>query len=173
MTVKTLNFKNGQWAYLVTLSDEQYVKLLAGELDIDMASMEGFNLQDGVRAFYALVLGKYGQPLFIVEPDRAFECPSDLVYVDKLDKSATPEQKIAGIVCDGALRASLTNARKQGKPVAPNADGSIQVGDEVWWIATLFVKDKNRIFGYDAYLVRERPEQVRVLELGDLDLFKK
>ena len=170
--MKTLNFKKGQWTYSVNLSDEQYGRLLAGELDIEMESMEGFNLQDGVRAFYALALGKFGQPLFIVEPDRAFDCPSGLVYVDKLDKPIVPDQKIAGIICQEALRASLTNAMKQGKPVAPNADGSIQVGDEVWWVATLFVKDKNRIFGYDAYLVREKPERVNVRELGDLNLFQ-
>ncbi len=58
--MKTLKFKKGQWTYEITLSDEEYARVIAGEHEIDMESLEGYNLQDGVKAFYMLVLGKYG-----------------------------------------------------------------------------------------------------------------
>lgn len=125
----------------------------------------------GVRQFYMVVPGQYGQPIIVAEPDLAFDAPGMLDYIDAEGKVKRPDEKIAGIICKDGLRASITSAGHQGIKITVNDDGSIQVGDEAWWIATLFSKDKNRIVGYDAYLVRDRPESVRILELGDLDLF--
>ncbi|MBU0660796.1 hypothetical protein KKG22_01295 [Patescibacteria group bacterium] len=116
-------------------------------------------------------MGKYGQPIIIAEPDLAFEAPSCLNYVDAKGEEATPSEKIAGIICKDGPRFSLSNAKKKGISVSVNDEGFIQIDNETWWISTLFCKDKNRIVGYDAYLVRMKPKQVLILELGDLDLF--
>ena len=128
----------------------------------------------GKRRFYRVVAGAYGQPLIDVEPDLAFEAPLVLDYVDKDGTSLARSVvgKIGGIICQNGLRTSLTKAMDQGVVIQVNDDGSIQVGGEIWWIATILDKDKNRFLGgKDAYLVRTRPAQVRVLELADLDLF--
>lgn len=123
------------------------------------------------QQYYKVVSGEYGQPIIVAEPDLAFAVPTELRYVNKYGGTVAPTEKIAGIICKDGPRFSLTNAKNKGVVIKANDDGSIQVGDEVWWISTLFSKDKNRIVGYDAFLIRERPNVVMVRELGDLDLF--
>lgn len=150
-----MEFKYGQWT--LTADGEGYKFVNIGE--------------DGGERFYRVEPGKYGQPLIIAEPTLAFDAPNGLNYVNHVDEATNPVEKIAGIICQNGPRFSLSNAQKQGIVVSVNADGSIQIGSETWWLATLFSKDKYRIVGYDAYLVREKPERVRVIELGDLDLF--
>lgn len=125
----------------------------------------------GDRQFYMVIPGQYGQPIIIAEPDLAFSAPANLTYVNVKGECVEPAEKIAGIICQDGPRLSLTRAKNTGVLVKVNDDGSIQVGDEVWWIATLFSKDKNRIIGYDAFLVRKKPSQVKMRELGDIDLF--
>lgn len=125
---------------------------------------------NGEKQFYEVVPGKYGEPIIVAEPDLAFDPPTNLLYVNAQRAETTPDQKIAGIICKDGPRFSLTNAKSKGVAIKVNEDGSIQVGEKKWWLVTLFLKDKNRFRGYDAYCVREQPENVRVLELGDLDL---
>ncbi|HRY36362.1 MAG TPA: hypothetical protein P5230_00565 [Candidatus Magasanikbacteria bacterium] len=123
---------------------------------------------DGKRQFYEVIMGQYGQPLIVAEPDRAFPCPTNLAYVNAKGETAVPDEKIAGIICSDGKRFSLTNAEKKGIKIEVNADGSIQIDNEVWWIVTLFQKDRNRIINYDAYLSPVQPEKVKILELADL-----
>ncbi|MBI2037785.1 MAG: hypothetical protein HYT15_02540 [Candidatus Magasanikbacteria bacterium] len=127
---------------------------------------------NGERQFYMVSPGQYGQPIITAEPDLAFDAPSNLTYVNAKGETVTPSEKIAGIICQDGPRFSLTNAKNKGITVVVSDDGSIQIGNEVWHLVTLFSKDKNRVVNYDAYLVRQQPAQVRVLELGDLNLFQ-
>ena len=127
---------------------------------------------NGEKQYYEVVAGKYGEPIIVAEPDLAFYTPTNLLYVKaKGEGMSAPDQKIAGIICQDGPRFSLTNAKSKGVVIKTNDDGSVQVGEEKWWLTTLFLKDKNRFRGYDAYCVRQQPENVRVLELGDIDLF--
>lgn len=126
---------------------------------------------DGERQYYMVSPGKYGEPIITPEPDLAFALPANLTYVNAKGEAVVPAEKISGIICKDSHRFSLTNAKSKGIEVKANDDGSIQIGTETWHVATLFSKDKNRVRNYDAYLVREKPVQVKVLELGDLDLF--
>jgi hypothetical protein len=126
---------------------------------------------NGEKRFYMISPGKYGEPIITPEPDLAFEVPATLTYINAKGEVVVPQEKISGIICKDGPRFSLTNAKKKGVKVQVNDDGSIQIDTETWWLATLFSKDKNRVRNYDAYLVREKPAQVKMLELGDLDLF--
>lgn len=126
---------------------------------------------NGERRFYMVSPGKHGEPIITPDPDLAFEVPANLTYTNVKGETIVPAEKISGIICKDSHRFSLTNAKSKGIEVKVNDDGSIQIGEETWYLATLFSKDKNRIRNYDAYLVREKPARVKVLELGDLDLF--
>lgn len=126
---------------------------------------------NGERQFYEVVPGKYGEPIIVAEPEYAFDVSVNLCYVNAKGDAVVPDQQIAGIICQDGPRFSLTNAKNKGVVIRANEDGSIQVGEEKWWLATLFLKDKNRFRGYDAYCVRQQPEKVRILELGDLNFF--
>lgn len=125
----------------------------------------------GEQQYYMVTPGKYGEPIITPEPDLAITVPADLIYVNSKGEAVVPAEKISGIICKDGHRLSLTNARNQDIVVKANDDGSIQVSTETWHVATLFSKDKNRVRNYDAYCVREKPDRVRVIELGDLDLF--
>jgi len=129
------------------------------------------NGENGEKQFYEVVPGKYGEPIIVAEPTLAFDPPANPLYVNAKWGEAKPDQKIAGIICQDGPRFSLTNAKSKGVAVKVNEDGSIQVGEGKWWLVTLFLKDKNRFRGYDAYCVREQPGNVRILELGDIDFF--
>ena len=123
---------------------------------------------DGRKQFYEVVMGQYGQPLIVAEPDRAFPCPENLDYINAKGEQTVPNEKIAGIICNDGKRFSLTNAANKGIKIEVQKDGSVKINDEVWWIKTLFQKDKNRIINYDAYLAPAKPNKVKVLELADL-----
>ncbi len=122
----------------------------------------------GQKRFYEIVSGQYGQPIIVAEPDFAFSCPEMLNYVNAKGETTVPAEKIAGIICNDGKRFSLTNAKAKNITVEAQDDGSIKINDEIWWIVTLFQKDKNRIINYDAYLSKDRPEKVKILELADL-----
>lgn len=154
-------FRQGQW---VIKTEE--------DSDGNLTSFRIYNPGTKVRErFYAVYLGQYGQPLIESEPTLGFKPPVNLLYVNGKGQQALPDNMITGVICKGGLRASLTSAQEKGIKVSPNRNNSIQVGDEVWWISTLFLKDKNRFSGYDAFLVRDQPDVVRILELGDLNLY--
>lgn len=146
-----------QWTVKVDDSGRQYAIVNLGP--------------NGERQYYSVGPGKYGEPIITPEPDLAFAVPANLTYVNSKGEAFVPTEKISGVICKDSHRLSLTNAKNKGIVVKVNDDGSFQIGDETWHLTTLFSKDKNRIRNYDAYLVREKPEQVKVLELGDLDLF--
>lgn len=157
--MSTFSYKFGQW-------------IIKGDDDPNSEHF-GYSISnrgpDGKRRFYEVVPGKYGQPIIVAEPDLAFEVPENLVYVNATDgKSIKPEEKIAGIICQNGPRLSLSNAKRQGIVVKTNDDGSVQVGEEKWWLFVLLQKDKNRIRNYDAFCVKEKPMFVIVAELGDM-----
>jgi hypothetical protein len=120
------------------------------------------------RRYYQVVMGKYGEPCFVAEPDLAFPCSEVLIYVNAKDETSVPDEKIAGIVCSDGQRFSLTNAKNKGILIVAQDDGSIKINDQTWWVKTLFRKDKNRIINYDAYLSKTKPEKVRIIEMADL-----
>jgi hypothetical protein len=155
------SFKFKQWTMVVDKADEKYNICNVGS--------------DGKKQFYEIIVGEYGQPIIVAEPGYAFDAPANLRYVDAKGKMVRPAQQIAGIICKDGPRFSLTNAKKQGVEIKTNDDGSIQVGNQAWWIKTLLVKDKNRIINYDAFCVPRdawpTPLGVQILELGDLNLF--
>lgn len=128
------------------------------------------------KRFYEIVAGKYGQPIIVAEPELAFDPPANLLYVNVNGENMKPDQKIAGIVCKNGPRLSLSNAKINGVEISVTGDNSsLWVDGQKYYIKTLFVKDKNRVIGYDAFCVsadeQAYPTLVRVLELGDLDLF--
>lgn len=153
-------FKFGQWTM---------------EVDEEVGHYEMYNLDPatGEKRFFRVVKGAYDAPKFEPESALAFACPNNLTYVNKQGETvATPAEKISGLICQNGPRASLSNLKSKGIAVSANEDGSIQIGEEAWWLATLFSKDKNRFKNYDVFLVKAKPERpVKVLELGDLDLF--
>jgi hypothetical protein len=142
------------------------------EVDEAAGTYEFYNrdLDTGVKRFFRVVPGPYSAPRVEPEPELAFG-PPNLKYQNAKGQEVVPDEKISGIICQGGIRASLSNLKSKGIAVTVNTDGSLQVGDEVWWLATLFSKDKNRFLNYDAYLVRNQPDVVTVLELGDMNLF--
>lgn len=154
--------KNGDW-FVEVYKDNGYYEI--------------FNVgPDDALRFYMVRAGQYGNPIIIAEPDLAFDVPSTLHCFNSKNEKVVPDQKIAGIICKDGPRLSLTNAKKQGIVVMahPDGDGSLQIGEEKWWIRTLLLKDKNRIFNYDAFCIRDgepRNGATMLLELGDLDLF--
>jgi hypothetical protein len=125
---------------------------------------------DGTRQFYAMQKGPYGNPIIIAEPDRAFPAPKDVNYVDANGDPTEPEENIAGIVCAGGPRFSLSSA--QAPEFEQDPDGTLRIKDGIeetrWHLSTLFRKDANRIIGYDGFYSKDKPENVRILELGDL-----
>lgn len=157
-------FKGKQWVLWVKKDDE------TGEME-DFKMFNPDPEGKGVEYFYSLIPGKYGEPLIYLEATLAFPPPENLQYVDTKGQTVVPQERISGIVCQKGPRFSLSSAYKQNVEVFVRDDGSLQIGDMVWWFATLFLKDKNRFKGYDAYCIKEQPKAVCVLELGDLDLF--
>lgn len=160
MDNKMKAFKFKQWTVTVNEADGKYNICNLGP--------------DGKKQFYEIVVGEYGQPIIVAEPEYAFDTPPNLRYINAKGEHVRPDQMIAGVICQDGQRFSLTNAKNKGLEVKVNGDGSIQVNEEKWWLKTLFLKDKNRFRGYDAFCVREQPMggvEVRILELGDLNLF--
>ncbi len=123
---------------------------------------------DGVKRYFQIEKGPYG-PVIRAEPDLAFDAPDNLQYVNAKGEPSVPEEKIAGIMCDEGLRASLTNAKSKGIEIKLNDDGSLSIGGEIWWIYKLLRKDKGRIIGYDAKFQRVKPVNVVIKELEDFD----
>jgi len=163
-----------QWTLLVS-SEAPEVAALAG-MDLVVTGFELVNLSPtGRRQYYTVKDGQYGQPLINVEPDLAMPVPANLSYKNQAGEDLEPSklEKLGGfIVADvaGAVlhRYSLTNALNKGVTFGFREDGAFLVNGEVYWLRTLFSKDKMRISGYDGYFSPVKPEFVRVLELADL-----
>lgn len=156
----------GQWHVVLVFAGDE------GDM-LEKYRLHNPDEQTGKSRYYAVEPGKYGEPRIKPEPELAFNWSDQLSYVDGEGNETKPDAalKISGIVCKDGPRFSLTNAQRQGIHVKPLDDGSIMIGDDAWWPSTLFLKDKNRNDGYDAFCVRQKPDVTRVLELGDLDLF--
>jgi hypothetical protein len=129
------------------------------------------NGPDGTLGFYQIKMGKYGNPILIVEPYLAFEAPAGLTYVDSKGEPYVLKEKIGGIICQEesdktAYRFSLSN------PAAPKfekTEDGISIDGVRWYLKTLFTKDINRIINYDAFYSRVKPAQVKWLELANLN----
>ncbi|NCN45271.1 MAG: hypothetical protein COU63_04800 [Candidatus Pacebacteria bacterium CG10_big_fil_rev_8_21_14_0_10_36_11] len=142
--------------------------------------------EDGeTRSFYLLKSGKYGQPLIEAEPDRAFEAPKEVIYVNaKGEKVDPPKEKISGIICqeeDGSVAHRFSLSNKKAPKFKPTEDGiEIEVAQgegenttiERWYLTVLFDKDGNRIQNHDGYYGRVKPSVVKILELQDLNFVK-
>lgn len=139
-------------------------------VEIDLKE-ESYRIHNNGGDFYQAEMGAYGQPLIFADPKRAFDAPDSLSYVDASGNQAEPKEKIAGIVCKDGPRFSLTSAENKGIVIEHNDDGSISIDGEQWFLETLFRKDANRIIGYDGYYSKEQSQAVKIIELGDLDLF--
>lgn len=151
------------------MSQDLYYKqwtLKAGDDNYQIVNADG-----GVEKFYKVVMGPYGNPMIIIEPTLAFSVPEGLTYVNSKAEEVIPAEKIGGIICqetDGAakFRFSLSNPNA---PAFSITDDGIEIDGEKWYLAVLFSKDKNRTFNYDAFFVRQKPTQVKLLELADLN----
>lgn len=164
--MKTVTGNLGQWQIVLIFKNPQFT-------DLESYRLSNPNEATGKDRYYAIEPGKYGEPRIKPEPDLAFNWSDKLSYVDQEGNETQPKPtlRISGIICKDGPRFSLTNAFNQGIAVQPQDDGSIMIGDDLWWPSTLFLKDANRIDGYDAFCIRQKPDTTRVLELGDLDLF--
>ncbi len=132
-----------------------------------------------VEFFYTVYSGIYGQPLLTAEASLAFDAPSGLTYVNAANEPVTITEKISGIVLkedDGTIVRRFSLSTKDAPPFKVTNDGIIiyviedgkVVREEEWFIAGLFIKDKNRTKNYDAFLVRKPRNVVRVMELAEL-----
>ncbi|MBD3156207.1 hypothetical protein GF369_00080 [Candidatus Peregrinibacteria bacterium] len=140
------------------------------------ADEEGYTIEnpaeDGTRNFYAVTSGPYGNPVITAEPDLALEAPTTVTYENNNGEAAQPEEKIAGIICKKAgeviHRFSLSSPKRPEFKIVD--EGAELIIDGVRWkLRALFRKDKNRIINYDAYYGEEAPENVKLVELEDLD----
>ncbi len=152
----------GQWSYVV-----------------DGGVFTAFNPDPAnttVHRWYDLVVGQYGEPLIRQEPELGLPIPPGLHYLDPADQPTTPDPRmhIHGIVCcepgnpSPVYRGSFSNFVKLGIPYAINADGTITVNGETWYIHALANADKGRILGYFAVAGRTPVQSVYVRELGDM-----
>lgn len=122
-----------------------------------------------IRRFYSMANGIYGEPLITAEPDRAFELPSAVGFVNaKGQEIAKPPMKISGIICQSKAeaeadknsqvkvdhRVSLSNV---GDRTIEHTEDGLLINGERWYLKTLFSKDGNRIKNYDAYYVKDKP----------------
>lgn len=130
---------------------------------------------DGKLRSHKVVPGEDG-PIMVAEPDLAFDPPAELNYVDAKGKPVTPDQKIAGVVSrNWGFRLSLSDLKRDGLHISVNSNGSLKIEGVAYWITTLLGKGGDYI-NYDAFcvqcdLVDSAPLLVRVLWIGDLDLF--
>ncbi len=80
------------------------------------------------------------------------------------------KNKISGIICqDGGTdvyRFSFSNPKAPKFEV--NEEGVI-INGEQWYLKVLFSKDAQRIGNFDAYYSRQKPDVVRVIEMGDIN----
>ena len=130
--------------------------------------------EDGAQQYYKVVPGPHGNPIIVAEPDLAFDVPASLDYVEATGETIpTPIERIAGIICKqvGKVveRFSLSSPNKPAYELEEGGASLIIEGLR-WHLHTLFSKDKNRIIGFDAFYTTTKPDEVRVMELEDLDI---
>ncbi len=143
--------------------------------DWHLIVVEGISYQitpglDVKNASCAVESDERGRPIIVLEPTLAFDPPANLRYINAKGEVLVPDQKIAGIICKGkgGLRGKLTELSNVGMMPKVNPDGSLQIGEEVWWISTLFIKDRDCFRNYDAICFRENFGDVDVLDIGEI-----
>jgi len=128
--------------------------------------------EDGTKRFFEYVSGTDNKPFTIAEPDLALNVPSVVEYVDSKGNVVTPNERIAGIICkkDGQVvhRFSLSNPNKPDF-ISENENSELVIDGVRWHLGALFMKDKNRIINYDAFYGDKKPDQVKIVELQDLE----
>lgn len=123
----------------------------------------------GSSRFYEMHSGQYNNPVYTIEPSLAFPVPAGVKYVSASGEEVRPQEKIGGIICqnpDGSAvhRTSLSSPKA---PEFSETTEGIEIDGEVWYLHALISKDKNRAFNYDAIYRREKPSEVKVVELQD------
>ena len=127
--------------------------------------------ETGLRKFYDLKMGKYGNPQIEIEPDLAFSVPADLEYINAQGEQASPQERIGSIICqneDGTVAHHFSLSSPEAPEFTPTDEG-IKIEDREWYLSTLFSKDKNTTFNYEAFYTPRKPEKVNVLRLADLN----
>ena len=127
----------------------------------------------GVRKFFQIIKGPYGNPLMDQEPDLKLPIPDGLTFVDASGNPAIPKPHwgISGFICrdrDGKLvhRSSLSNP---ACPLHRWVHRVFEVAGTIWYPKVLIDKDRDRMVGgYVLYCTPEPEMNVRILELGDL-----
>ncbi|MCC6711324.1 MAG: hypothetical protein IT416_03160, partial [Candidatus Pacebacteria bacterium] len=116
---------------------------------------------DGTERFYKVIKGKYGEPIIVAEPDRAYSSPENAEYANaKGETIPRPEGDISGIICQNengsvAHRFSLSNPKTPKFRVTKDGlilflkDEAGKVTKERWYLNTMFAKDKNRVKNHD------------------------
>lgn len=171
-----INGKCKQWevALASTLEMEAMIAAIKEGQPIDL---EGYKLTnpgpDGKRRFYMAENGQYGQPLLLIEPDLAMDVPTGMTYVSSRGDEVKPTEKIGGFIVnelDGSVsyRYSLSNAKDKKVSFGFEPDGSFLVDGKVYWLNTLFSKDKNRCINYDGFFSPTKTMRVSMVEMADL-----
>lgn len=144
----TVVFGNEQWIVRLDEPDGQY-------------SIR----RTGPNQRYDIVNGKNGQPQVRLEPALSFWAPAGLIYVDGQYQpmAYTAVGTIGAVICQNGMEYTLSAAKEQGVVIRPNGDESIQVGPEIWWLATIVDLFPGICSGKTALLVRSRPAEVQVL----------
>ncbi len=136
---------------------------------------------DGTERFYKVIKGKYGEPIIVAEPDRAYASPENAEYANaKGETIPRPEGDISGIICQNengsvAHRFSLSNPKTPKFRVTKDGlilflkDEAGKVTKERWYLNTMFAKDKNRVKNHDGYYSRQKPAKIKMVELQDLE----
>lgn len=147
----------GQWTAF--LDDESY-----GAYNLD---------EEGNRRYYETQTGKHQNPIIIAEPHLSFPAPNDLDYVDIHGDPTYPVERIAGVICKRAKevvhRFNLTNLFNSSDVKFEKDGAELIINGVRWYLRGLFQKDKNRIFGYDGFYGEEKPGEVVIMELADVD----
>lgn len=149
----------GQW--VVVCTEDDYV----------ISNVDGH----GIRRFFQVVKGPYGNPLMDQEPDRKLPIPDSPIFVDALGNLAIPKPHwgIIGFICrdkNGVLihRSSLSNP---SCPLHRWIGITFEVAGKTWYPKALIDKDRDRMIGgYVLYCTEEPQQNVKILELGDLVL---
>lgn len=128
----------------------------------------------GVRQFFSVVPGPYGNPLFDQEPDRKLPLPPGLRCVDPHGAGTQPKEGwgVIGFICHDDSR-RLVHRSSLSNPQCPAYrwldDGAFEVAGVPWHPHVLFVKDKDRMIGGYVLFCRPQPASVvKMLELADL-----
>jgi len=153
----------------IKYGDWEYQSYLWTDLNQTCPVATAFNKdENGTKLFYEMKTGKYNQPIFIQEPDLAFELPKNI---------GDGKQKIAGIITDDGQRFSLSNFMQKNN-LTPDELKNLWNKDEMsfvinlkkYFLQFLYEPDKNRIVNYVGYFSKKpiQCSDVKVYEMADV-----